>query len=738
MHLRVRIALLLCLGVVVTGRAGGAEPPRTDRTARLAKLCKVWGTVKFLHPWLWTRQIDWDAALLRALPRARAATTDDDLAASVSGMLGELHDPVTRVAPAERPRPATPRPGGAFLLWPKKGVLMVQLAAPHTPADVDKARAAIKDAKELIVDARLDDGVATFNEASGQLSDLLSGLITRDLLTPPFRWVAHEGYTPQNGDSSSPYQSMFEEQATTSLSPKPDAIHRPLALVLNAATSIPDAVMALQAIGDAAIIMHGTTLDDLITVAGPIPLDANRVVRMRWLEVVPVGVPLHADAELPAEADDATVVATALAKLRALRTSRVRPAAESLPPLVWRAEKVYANEKAPSADMRLLALFRLWTVIDRFYPYKALLDERWNDVLTSFIPRFEAAEGRNAYEEAVADLMTHIPDSHVYIKGTVDPQVNPPAWPRIRARMIEGKPVIVVVGGDEETKRAGLRVGDFVVSADGEPIAARMERFRRFVAASNDAFRDYFSLLNALAGADGSTLVMAVRGADGSTRTVRLVRHTPRFKEITWRSGDVVRILDGNVGYVDLDRLRPAEVDAMFEQLQRTRAIIFDMRGYPNATMFAIASRINVRGARVGALMEFCVVRGNATDEPIRQKILQPIRENTGGKPLYRGKTFMLVDERTNSQSEHTGIFFEAAAGTKFVGSQTAGADGDVTVTTLPGGLSIYFTGLDVRHADGRQLQRVGLPIDYLVKPTLRGVQAGRDEVLDRALQLAR
>ena len=44
----------------------------------------------------------------------------------------------------------------------------------------------------------------------------------------------------------------------------------------------------------------------------------------------------------------------------------------------------------------------------------------------------------------------------------------------------------------------------------------------------------------------------------------------------------------------------------------------------------------------------------------------------------------MLVDERTISQAEHTGLFFEAANGTTFIGSQTMGANGDVTIVALP------------------------------------------------------
>jgi C-terminal processing protease CtpA/Prc len=104
----------------------------------------------------------------------------------------------------------------------------------------------------------------------------------------------------------------------------------------------------------------------------------------------------------------------------------------------------------------------------------------------------------------------------------------------------------------------------------------------------------------------------------------------------------------------------------------------------------------------------------------------------------YKGKTVTLIDERAISQSEHTGLFLEAACGTTFIGSRTAGANGDVTTLTLPGGILVRFTGHDVRHADGRQLQRVGLTPHVEVRPTLAGIRAGKDEVLARAIQYLR
>ena len=70
-----------------------------------------------------------------------------------------------------------------------------------------------------------------------------------------------------------------------------------------------------------------------------------------------------------------------------------------------------------------------------------------------------------------------------------------------------------------------------------------------------------------------------------------------------------------------------------------------------------------------------------------------------GSQWVYRGKTILLVDERTISPAEHTGLFLEAANKTTIVGSPTMGANGDVTTVALVGGMYATFTGHDVRHA---------------------------------------
>ena len=46
-----------------------------------------------------------------------------------------------------------------------------------------------------------------------------------------------------------------------------------------------------------------------------------------------------------------------------------------------------------------------------------------------------------------------------------------------------------------------------------------------------------------------------------------------------------------------------------------------------------------------------------------------------------------------------------------------------------------FITGHDVRFPDDSQLQRRGIQPDIRVSPTIAGIRAGRDEVLERALR---
>src|SRR5262245_44712683 len=108
--------VVMLLAISIVARAGTARADR--RVDRLAHLAQVWGAVRWIHPYLWREGVDWDAALLAAIPKVDAADTDDEYATAVDSMLSTLHDPLTHVvrgassseSPAESSSPTPNRP----------------------------------------------------------------------------------------------------------------------------------------------------------------------------------------------------------------------------------------------------------------------------------------------------------------------------------------------------------------------------------------------------------------------------------------------------------------------------------------------------------------------------------------------------------------------------------------------------------------------------------------------------
>ena len=112
------------------------------------------------------------------------------------------------------------------------------------------------------------------------------------------------------------------------------------------------------------------------------------------------------------------------------------------------------------------------------------------------------------------------------------------------------------------------------------------------------------------------------------------------------------------------------------------------------------------------------------------------IKVAPGPGRAYPGKVVILVNELSQSQAEYTTMALRTAPRATVLGSTTAGADGNVSSIVLPGNVRTAISGLGVYYPDGSETQRIGIVPDVEVKPTIKGIAEGRDEVLEKAVQL--
>lgn len=388
----------------------------------------------------------------------------------------------------------------------------------------------------------------------------------------------------------------------------------------------------------------------------------------------------------------------------------------------------------PSREYRLLGFARYWNAIHYFYGYPdslGALNTTWDAALEEFIPQFEAAQTGLAYRLVIGRLAARTHDGHSFVGGGAGALLSERGLqPDVTLRHIAGGIVVTASGVPQ------VAPGDIVRTIDGMPAAdpekSLMALFPWSTLQSGRLIADRYLL----AGPEPRVHV-GLRKPDGSDAEIELERDRP-FSSV--RPAPVMQaafgILPSRPGYIDLTRLRPNDVDRAFDSMTETPGIIFDLRGSVGSGAFTrIAARLTGKPV-TAALLRHRVWHGpdprNVTVEDDRQEAYP------SGKAPYHGPVAVLIDAGAFSQAEHTALFLETSASVIFVGTPTAGTDGEVTGIILPGAIPAHFAAMSIRHADGRPLQRVGILPDIWVEPTPAGIRQGRDEVLEKAIEALR
>jgi C-terminal processing protease CtpA/Prc len=180
-----------------------------------------------------------------------------------------------------------------------------------------------------------------------------------------------------------------------------------------------------------------------------------------------------------------------------------------------------------------------------------------------------------------------------------------------------------------------------------------------------------------------------------------------------------------------LVQVRIIDVDNIKNEFQETKGIIVDIRNYPST--FVVFSLGNFFTDKAIPFVKFS--KGNVNN-PGEFTFDPALEVGSKTSKSYQGKVIVLVNELTQSNAEYTTMAFRAGKNVTVIGSTTAGADGNVSIINLPGGFRTSVSGIGVYFPDGTETQRIGIVPDIEVKPTIEGIKADRDEILEKAIEL--
>ncbi|QKY10015.1 S41 family peptidase [Janthinobacterium lividum] len=395
---------------------------------------------------------------------------------------------------------------------------------------------------------------------------------------------------------------------------------------------------------------------------------------------------------------------------------------------VFEHEIAYENIALPDAGFQLLALFRFWNIIEYWAPYRDTTGENWDDVLRQSLTRIALARDRASYQLEMMAVIARLHDTHANLWNSL--RVRPPVGEchlPVKLRFIGDS--AVVAGYREAGAETGLQAGDVIASLDGVPVAKLVAAWRPYYAASNEAARLRDMAGKLTTGACGATRLQIRRGqADMEMTAQRVPVRRQAGADTHDREGEAFQRLGDDIAYLKLSTLKRADVAAHMAAAAGSRGLIIDMRNYPREfVVFALGAYLVDRPTEFARFTKGDLGNPGAFHwsgaAALRPQALH-----------YAGKVMLLVDEVSQSQSEYTAMALRVAPRAKVVGSTTAGADGNISPFSLPGGLSTMISGIGVFYPDRRPTQRVGIIPDIEVRPTIAGIRAGRDEVLEAAI----
>jgi len=396
-------------------------------------------------------------------------------------------------------------------------------------------------------------------------------------------------------------------------------------------------------------------------------------------------------------------------------------------------EERYDQMPHPDSGYRLLALYRYWNIIHYFFPYKHLTDKDWDVVLKEYIPVLLDAEDELKYEMAVVKLSAEINDSHAAFFGTdnVIQEWRGYNYAAVELRFVEDQAVVTDYYDNKFKEQTGLQIGDIITHIDGVAVNEVIRRKEPFYPASNRPSQLRNMASDLLRSQKKTIAVGFVRDGQMQTKDIPLYQYQEMdYKAFLDRGKDKTMFWAAkDIGYISLKHLRNADTQKIWDMFRQSKGLIIDIRNYPREflaytvgpwlvdtdTEFVKAALFNINNPG-----EFTLGTG-ATLE--------------AGEKKYKGRVVVLVNELSQSRSEFATMVFQVGRNTTVIGSQTAGADGDISEIFLPGGLKTSISGIGIYYPDGKETQRIGVALDVEIKPTIEGIKAGRDEVLEKAVE---
>ncbi len=398
-------------------------------------------------------------------------------------------------------------------------------------------------------------------------------------------------------------------------------------------------------------------------------------------------------------------------------------------------EKANDNFDYSNVRDRLSGLFRMWNVLEYYSPYIKMTDENWHEILPQFIEEMLLGNDKHSYELTIAKLLAKLRDGHANLKDeSYMLEEFGEYYVPVYLETVEGYPVVTSVYAEN----CPLMVGDAIIKMNGVAIEEEIEKRMEYVSTSTDEKRlscgGVYDWL--LSSQEPEIELTVLRNDVEKTMIVPAAkehigpfsRHYPAPDTVSYR------ILDGNIGLLNLELVKNNEIESIMEELSQTDGLIVDMRQYPFfQAAWMLQNHLSKEGAESAIWHTYPYEAYPGAYFFKNEMSGSSIKGHQGDysqKPIV-----IIINEETASRAEYMAMIYKTNPNVVLLGEQSAGVDGERRAFDMPDGNMAAFTVTGIYGPNKEQVQRTGLTPDIEVHPTIEGIREGRDELMEAAVK---
>ena len=372
---------------------------------------------------------------------------------------------------------------------------------------------------------------------------------------------------------------------------------------------------------------------------------------------------------------------------------------------------------------RIGNVINTYNVFQHFFPYFDVLNIDWQNELRNAIIQSFGDSSKSEHVTTLRKFTAPLKDGHISIIAYGENKNN--FFPPISWEWIQNKLIISQLWDNN----LNLNIGDEVSRINGQTSKEYFAEIESRISAGTKGWMRHQSEIESLKGPKNSKLIVEVNG-----NTFEMSKSMHIYDQ--HKKYNPYQKFDNNIHYLNLTLLDWDTVQYLMPELEESNGIICDLRGYPSIPYNFINHLLKKADTAKGWLKIPRIVFPNQKNittyvERDWNEVMIPQQPHLGNKNVV-----FITNGRAISYAESIMGFIKGYNLATVVGQPTAGTNGNFNTFLLPGDIEINWTGMKVLKLDGTQLHGIGILPDVYVEKTIEGVTNGKDEFLDKALEI--